>query len=83
MPKIGYGSAKKTRHMVSCSDFFVHRTSLNADSLSQMPSGHKAFLVHNEKDVDLLLMHRKTFAAEYVEPTTRIYIGFFYLFLST
>ncbi|EMR61710.1 putative 60s ribosomal protein l32 protein [Eutypa lata UCREL1] len=44
MPKIGYGSNKKTRH--------------------QMPSGHKAFLVHNEKDVDLLLMHRKTFAAE-------------------
>ncbi|RYP66146.1 hypothetical protein DL770_008864 [Monosporascus sp. CRB-9-2] len=44
MPKIGYGSAKKTRHM--------------------MPSGHKAFLVHNEKDVELLLMHRKTFAAE-------------------
>ncbi|KAL1876900.1 hypothetical protein VTK73DRAFT_8977 [Phialemonium thermophilum] len=29
-----------------------------------MPSGHKAFLVHNEKDVDLLLMHRTTFAAE-------------------
>ena len=86
MPKIGYGSAKKTRHMVSCSDILVHRTSLNADSLSQMPSGHKAFLVHNEKDVDLLLMHRKTFAAEYVEePTTRIslFIPYLYrLFLS-
>ncbi|KAI9718438.1 MAG: 60S ribosomal protein L32 [Candelaria pacifica] len=28
------------------------------------PSGHKAFLVHNTRDVDLLLMHNKTFAAE-------------------
>ena len=27
-----------------------------------MPSGHKAFL--NKRDVDLLLMHSKTFAAE-------------------
>ncbi|KAF3908624.1 hypothetical protein AA313_de0202011 [Arthrobotrys entomopaga] len=44
MPKIGYGSNKKTRHM--------------------MPSGHKAFLVHNVSDVDLLLMHNHTFAAE-------------------
>ena len=32
-----------------------------------MPSGHKAFLVHNPGDVDLLLMHNKTFAAEYVK----------------
>jgi large subunit ribosomal protein L32e len=31
-----------------------------------MPSGHKAFLVHNIRDVDLLLMHNQTFAAEYV-----------------
>jgi len=44
MPSIGYGSNKKTRHM--------------------MPSGHKAFLVHNVGDVDLLLMHNRTFAAE-------------------
>ncbi|KAK0507740.1 hypothetical protein JMJ35_009629 [Cladonia borealis] len=44
MPSIGYGSNKKTRHL--------------------MPSGHKAFLVHNPGDVDLLLMHNKTFAAE-------------------
>ena len=29
-----------------------------------MPSGHKAFLVHNIKDVDLLLMHNRTYAAE-------------------
>ena len=33
-----------------------------------MPSGHKAFLVHNARDVDLLLMHNQTFAAEYVVP---------------
>ncbi|KAI9816727.1 MAG: hypothetical protein M1826_001725 [Phylliscum demangeonii] len=44
MPSIGYGSDKRTRHM--------------------MPSGHKAFLVHNVRDVDLLLMHNKIFAAE-------------------
>ncbi|KAL9103092.1 MAG: hypothetical protein Q9163_001832 [Psora crenata] len=29
-----------------------------------MPSGHKAFVVSNPSDVDLLLMHNKTFAAE-------------------
>jgi len=44
MPSIGYGSNKKTRHM--------------------MPSGHKAFLVHNPKEVELLLMHNRTYAAE-------------------
>lgn len=42
--QIGFGSNKKTRHM--------------------MPSGHKAFLVNNVRDVDLLLMHNKTYAAE-------------------
>lgn len=31
-----------------------------------MPSGHKAFVVNNVSDVNLLLMHNKTFAAEYV-----------------
>jgi len=44
MPSIGYGSNKKTRHM--------------------MPSGHKAFVVQNTRDLDLLLMHNKTYAAE-------------------
>ncbi|KAL9623878.1 MAG: hypothetical protein Q9160_001870 [Pyrenula sp. 1 TL-2023] len=44
MPSIGFGSNRKTRHM--------------------MPSGHKAFLVHNPNDVDLLLMHNRTYAAE-------------------
>ncbi len=42
--QIGFGSNKKTRHM--------------------MPSGHKAFLVNNTRDVELLLMHNKTYAAE-------------------
>ena len=42
--QIGFGSNKKTRHM--------------------MPSGHKAFLVNNTRDLDLLLMHNKTYAAE-------------------
>ena len=31
-----------------------------------MPSGHKAFLVNNMKDVELLMMHNRTYAAEYV-----------------
>lgn len=31
-----------------------------------MPSGHKAFLVSNLKDVELLMMHNRTYAAEYV-----------------
>jgi len=44
MPSIGYGSNKKTRHMMS--------------------SGHKAFLVNNVRDVDLLLMHNRVYAAE-------------------
>jgi hypothetical protein len=33
-----------------------------------MPSGHKVFLVQNPKDVELLLMHNRTYAAEYVAP---------------
>ena len=36
-----------------------------------MPSGHKAFLVNNVADVDLLLMHNATFAAEYVHQVSR------------
>jgi len=35
-----------------------------------MPSGHKAFVVHNPNDVELLLMHNTTFAAEYVYAST-------------
>lgn len=30
-----------------------------------MPSGHKAFLVNNIRELELLLMHNKTYAAEY------------------
>ncbi|KAF9481386.1 ribosomal protein L32e [Pholiota conissans] len=44
MPKIGYGSNKKTRHL--------------------LPNGLKKFLVNNVREVDLLLMHNKTFTAE-------------------
>ncbi|KAF8469214.1 ribosomal protein L32e [Kalaharituber pfeilii] len=36
----------------------------NKKTKFMMPSGHKAFLVQNPADVDLLLMHNKTFAAE-------------------
>ncbi|GAA5835872.1 hypothetical protein JCM5353_007725 [Sporobolomyces roseus] len=44
MPSIGYGSNKKTRHV--------------------LPSGYKKFLVNNERDVELLLMNNKGYAAE-------------------
>ena len=40
-----------------------------------MPSGHKAFLVNNVRDVDLLLMHNKTFAAEFVPLDTMLKAG--------
>jgi len=44
MPKIGYGSNKKTRHM--------------------LPNGFHRFRVFNVKDLDLLLMHNRKYAAE-------------------
>ena len=37
------------------------------------PSGHKTFLVQNTRDVELLLMHNKVFAAEYVELSYRFF----------
>lgn len=42
--KIGYGSNKKTRHL--------------------LPSGLKKFLVYNVRELELLLMHNKSYAAE-------------------
>ncbi|KAI0002003.1 60S ribosomal protein L32 [Russula vinacea] len=45
MPKVhGYGSNKKTRHL--------------------LPSGLKKFLVYNVRELELLLMHNKSYAAE-------------------
>jgi large subunit ribosomal protein L32e len=44
MPKIGYGSAKKTRHL--------------------LPNGFRKFTVSNLKELELLLMHNRTYAAE-------------------
>mmetsp|Transcript_5535 Transcript_5535/g.8596 ORF Transcript_5535/g.8596 Transcript_5535/m.8596 type:complete len:134 (+) Transcript_5535:55-456(+) len=44
MPSIGYGSNKKTRHL--------------------LPNGLKKFIVYNVKDVELLLMHNRSFVAE-------------------
>eukprot|EP00742_Colponemidia_sp_Colp-10_P000028 GILJ01000033.1.p1 GENE.GILJ01000033.1~~GILJ01000033.1.p1 ORF type:complete len:134 (+),score=26.80 GILJ01000033.1:35-436(+) len=44
MPKIGYGSNHKTRHL--------------------MPNGFKKFLINNVQDIDLLLMHNRTYSAE-------------------
>ncbi|KZW02144.1 ribosomal protein L32e [Exidia glandulosa HHB12029] len=44
MPKIGYGSNKKTRHL--------------------LPNGLKKLVVYNLRELDLLLMHNKSYAAE-------------------
>ncbi|MCP9260241.1 60S ribosomal protein L32 [Dirofilaria immitis] len=44
MPKIGYGNAKATRHM--------------------LPNGFRKVLIHNVKDLDMLLMQNKRFAGE-------------------
>ncbi|KAK4052234.1 60S ribosomal protein L32 [Microbotryomycetes sp. JL221] len=44
MPKIGYGSNKKTRHV--------------------LPNGYRRFVVKNEKDVELLLMHNNSYCGE-------------------
>ncbi|KAI8367600.1 50S ribosomal protein L32 [Radiomyces spectabilis] len=44
MPKIGYGSDKKTRHL--------------------LPNGFRKFSVSNVREVELLLMHNRTYAAE-------------------
>eukprot|EP00656_Telonema_subtile_P007956 TRINITY_DN1373_c0_g1_i6.p1 TRINITY_DN1373_c0_g1~~TRINITY_DN1373_c0_g1_i6.p1 ORF type:complete len:154 (+),score=43.43 TRINITY_DN1373_c0_g1_i6:113-574(+) len=44
MPNIGYGSNKKTKHM--------------------LPNGFKKFLVHNVAELELLMMHNTTYAAE-------------------
>lgn len=44
MPKIGYGSAKKTRHM--------------------LPNGFLKFTVKNVQELEMLLMHNRTYAAE-------------------
>ncbi|XP_043853260.1 60S ribosomal protein L32-like [Dromiciops gliroides] len=44
MPNIGYGSNKKTKHM--------------------LPSGFRKFLVHNVKELEVLLMCKKSYRAE-------------------
>ncbi|OLL25138.1 60S ribosomal protein L32 [Neolecta irregularis DAH-3] len=36
----------------------------NKRTRHMMPSGHKVFLVRNVQDIELLLMHNRTFAAE-------------------
>ncbi|XP_014023760.2 60S ribosomal protein L32-like [Salmo salar] len=47
MPNIGYGSNKKTKHM--------------------LPSGFRKFLVHNVKELEVLMMSNKI-------PTTGVYL---------
>jgi large subunit ribosomal protein L32e len=44
MPKIGYGTAAKTRHM--------------------LPNGLYKFRVHNVADLEMLLMHNRSYCAE-------------------
>ncbi|RUS20592.1 putative 60S ribosomal protein L32 [Jimgerdemannia flammicorona] len=44
MPKIGYGSARATRHL--------------------LPNGFRKFVVSNVRELELLLMHNRSYAAE-------------------
>ncbi|XP_068207170.1 large ribosomal subunit protein eL32 [Palaemon carinicauda] len=44
MPSIGYGSDKRTKHM--------------------LPTGFKKVLVHNVRDLEVLMMQNRTFCAE-------------------
>ncbi|XP_040334361.1 60S ribosomal protein L32-like, partial [Herpailurus yagouaroundi] len=44
MPNVGYGSNKKTKHMLPC--------------------GFRKFLVHNVKELEVLLMCNKSYCAE-------------------
>merc|ERR1712179_470722 len=44
MPNIGYGTAKRDRHVC--------------------PSGFKKFLIHNVKELEVLLMQNRTYAGE-------------------
>lgn len=44
MPNIGYGSNKRTRHM--------------------LPNGFKKFLVHNVRELEVLMMQNRVYCAE-------------------
>lgn len=44
MPKIGYGSNKKTKYV--------------------LPMGFKKFIVNNMDDLEILMMHNRTYAGE-------------------
>lgn len=44
MPNIGYGSNKRTRHMLPC--------------------GFKKFLVHNVRELEVLMMQNRVYCAE-------------------
>lgn len=60
----GYGERSEKYLLIFCALQIGFGS--NRKTRHLMPSGHKAFLVHNTRDVDLLLMHNKTYAAEYV-----------------
>lgn len=51
MPKIGYGSDNKTKHL--------------------LPNGFYKFTVSNVKDLELLLMHNRTYCAEIAHNVSR------------
>lgn len=55
------GVRRRFRGMISMPKI-GYRT--NKKTRYMMPSGHKSFLVNNVKDLDLLLMHNRTYAAE-------------------
>jgi ribosomal protein L32E len=64
MPKIGYGSNKKVRQAPSGLDTAAYISRPFIKTRHLLPNGLKKFLVSNVKEVDLLLMHNKSFAAE-------------------
>lgn len=62
MPSIGYGSNKK----VCAPPITKYRSTLTRSYQTRhsLPNGFKKFLVSNVRELELLLMHNKTFAAE-------------------
>lgn len=62
MPKIGYGSNKKVemllRWLLDAHAYALYKTR------HLLPNGLKKFLINNVKEIDLLLMHNKSYAAE-------------------
>ena len=60
--QIGYGSNKKAS--LDLKSMSIPRILPTIQTRHLLPNGLKKFLVNNVREVDLLLMHNKSFAAE-------------------